>query len=227
MPSGTKKTCGDCVKYLDPSKCPRAEYKDRESNLAACWPTDSICEKFEVKKRRKRKQDAEESQERRERYLPFTELSDGRLAEEAFDGTQVYFLVYDPETGNVEKLAEIELETLVLKPIDNDEVQTGTVLLPSEVEEYESEERLMGEIRDFLNRWHEPPDTLSRTLDTLYCFLSYIYDLIPQLPYRRYLAPWGKGKSAWLESLGWICYRGIILSGSDTDKSVVRKLNNW
>jgi len=160
-------------------------------------------------------------------FKPFTELPDGRLLEQAFDGNEVFFLLYDPQTANVTKIYEVEMENFTLKPIDNDEVRQGTVLLPSDVEEYESEEKLTMEIRDYLNRWHEAPNHLSRTLDVYYCYLTYIYDLTPQLPYRRYLAPWGRGKSAWLETLGWICYRGIVLAGSDTDKSVVRKMNNW
>jgi len=155
------------------------------------------------------------------------ELANGRLIEEAFNGKEAYFLVYDRETETVEKKSEIELEDSTLKPIDNDEVREGTVLLPSDETDYGNEQRLFEEIRQYLNRWHEPPNQLSRTLDVFYVFLTYIKDLIPQLPYRRYLAPWGRGKSAWLETLGWICYRGLVLAGSDTDKSVVRKLHNW
>jgi hypothetical protein len=176
---------------------------------------------------RKNKKKEEDEKKSKEKFVPFIELMDGRLAEQAYDGMQVFFLVYNPKTSKVEKPYEIPLETITLKPIGNDEVYTGTVLLPSDVEEYESDAKLMEDIRSYLNRWHEAPNPLSRTLDVFYCFLSYIYDLIPQLPYRRYLAPWGKGKSAWLEALGWICYRGIVLAGSDTDKSVVRKMNNW
>ena len=45
-----EKTCGDCRKHLVRGECPRAEYAGREDNLAACWPKDPICEKFEPKK---------------------------------------------------------------------------------------------------------------------------------------------------------------------------------
>jgi hypothetical protein len=78
-----------------------------------------------------------------------------------------------------------------------------------------------------LNRWHEAPDEESRKLDVYYILLTYIKDLVPQIPYRRILASWGKGKSAWLETLGWISYRGTVLAGSDTDKSLVRRMNLW
>jgi len=160
-------------------------------------------------------------------YTPFMELPDGRLIEEAFDGENIFFLVYDPKTDRVEKRHEIELENRVIKPIDSDDIRNKIVLLPSGIEEYRSDEKLKEEILKFLDKWHEAPDSLSRMLDVFYAFLTYIQDLLPQVPYRRYLAPWGRGKSAWLDTLGSICYRPIILAGSDTDKSIVRKIHIW
>jgi len=206
------------VESADPSKMARQE---TIKEYGYCYPEcQENCKKRKVEV-------AEQKEEKTIVFKPFMELPDGRLAEQAFDGKEVYFLVYNPQTESVAKVCEVDLEGFTLKPIDNDEVRQQTVLLPSDVEEYESEEKLTQEIRDYLNRWHEAPDQLSRTVDIYYCYLTYIYDLTPQLPYRRYLAPWGRGKSAWLETLGWICYRGIVLAGSDTDKSVVRKMNNW
>jgi hypothetical protein len=228
----------DILRHFRPrDKLSREDYI--RMTLGKVSQTETIADKVDVKKwhpaadtkkKKRRRQKGEGEKDENEtpvRFLPFMELPDGRLAEEGFDGKEVYFLVYDSQTGKTERKQEVALEGFVLQPIDNDEVRDRTVLLPSDVEEYESEDKLMEGIRGFLNRWHEPPSPLSRTLDGFYTFLTYIKDLVPQLPYRRYLAPWGKGKSAWLETLGWICYRGIILAGSDTDKSVVRKMNNW
>ena len=171
--------------------------------------------------------DEEEEGEENIVYRPFYELEDGRLAEQGFDGKSVYYLVFNPETQAVTKVSEIEIDDFTLRPIDNDDVRQNTVLLPEKTEEYGTDEQLLNDVKNYLNTWHEPPNLLSRVLDAFYTLLTYIFDLVPQLPYRRYLAPWGKGKSAWIEALGWICYRGIILAGSDTDKSVVRKINNW
>ncbi|MCD6241405.1 hypothetical protein J7K27_07835, partial [Candidatus Bathyarchaeota archaeon] len=61
----------------------------------------------------------------------------------------------------------------------------------------------------------------------LYCMLTWIFDCLPRVPYRRMLGALGRGKSAWLEALGSICYRGVILSGCDTDKAIVRRLHKW
>lgn len=213
--------CGDC-KQFKRQDCPFNEYRNSRVNQAACLSTDLPCEAFEA-----RETSVSQDTNSTVKFLSFPLLSDSRICEQGFDGTDVYFLVYTPTSNSVHKTPRINFGDYIAKPIDNDEVRNSTVLLPSDVLEYESEEQLTNQIRAFLNRWHESPDVLSRELDVFYCLLTYIHDLIPQLPYRRYLAPWGKGKSAWMEALGWICYRGIVLAGSDTDKSVVRKLNKW
>lgn len=161
------------------------------------------------------------------KFAPFFELSDGRLAEQGFDGKDVYFLLYSPKNDSVERTAEIEQDAGTLRPINSEELKHRTVLLPSAALEYGTLDTLLLEVFTYLNFWHESPSTEDRQLDVFYCLLTYVKDLIPALPYRRYLAPYGRGKSAWLETLGWICYRPIVLAGSDTDKSIVRKMNNW
>jgi len=157
----------------------------------------------------------------------FVELPDGRLAEEAYDGKQAFFLVYNPKTNGVERLESIELEDCIYKPIETPELEHRTVLLPSDIEEYGSEERLLNNLLEYMNKWHEPPNILSRLLDAYYVIFTYAKDLVPQLPYLRCLAPWGRGKSTWLDVVGSVCYRPVILAGSDTDKSIVRRLSLW
>jgi hypothetical protein len=171
--------------------------------------------------------EAEEAAKQKVIHTPSAELQDGRLIEEAFDGKEVYFLVYNPQTGQVEKAKEIECEGVIYKPVDNPEVRYGLTLLPSDAVDYGLDEQLFKDILEFLNKWHDQPNQSERKLDVLYVFLTYVYDLLPRLPYRRSLGKWGRGKSAWLDAVGSICYRPVILAGADTDKAIVRRINNW
>jgi len=57
--------------------------------------------------------------------------------------------------------------------------------------------------------------------------LTYISDLLPRVPYRQMVGALGRGKSAWMETVGSICYRPIRLAGCDTDKAICRRLNIW
>jgi len=160
-------------------------------------------------------------------YTPFVELSDGRLAEQAWDGIEPLYLLYDPETDKVERVEYVEDDGVQYFPVDNDEVKVELTLFPTTAFDYESDEQLFKDIIEFLNRWHEAPTERDRKLDALYVLLTYVYDLLPRVPYRRMLGALGRGKSAWLKTVGYICYRPIKLAGCDTDKAIVRRLNTW
>lgn len=159
--------------------------------------------------------------------MPFVELPEGRLAEQGFDGKEVYFLVYDVKSDSVQKQNEIKLDSVVLKPLVNDEITLRLTLLPSAADEYENDQKLLEDIMSFLNKWHEAPSQRDRKLDALYVMLTYISDLLPRVPYRQMIGALGRGKSAWMETVGSICYRPIRLAGCDTDKAICRRLNIW
>jgi hypothetical protein len=160
-------------------------------------------------------------------YTPSAELSDGRLIEQGFDGENVYYIVFNPETAEVTKEEFVIDGNNRYIPIDNEVLRNGLVLLPSWAEEYETDEKLRQNIFNFLNYWHEQRDNFERELDLDYAFTSWVYDIIPQLAYRRALSRFGKGKSTWLEVLGCICNRPMILAGCATDAAIRRMFDTW
>ena len=164
---------------------------------------------------------------KRVKYAASVVLPDGRLAEEAYRNGRVFFIIYNPQDESIVEADEVEDEDTVYKPIMNRDVETGQVLLPSTVEEYGDEKTLFKEVIDFLDYWHEQPDRFERILDTLYVFMTWVYDALPKLPYRRALGRWGSGKSAWLETVGSICYRPISLAGCDSEASLRRTFDLW
>lgn len=158
---------------------------------------------------------------------PFFELPDGCLAEQGFDGKHTYFLVFDPKTCTVEKQSEIKIDEITYKPIENEEAILGLTLFPCEATDFGTDKKLLEEITVYMNRWHETPSEKDRKLDALYVLLTYISDILPKVPYRRMLGALGRGKSAWIDTVGSICYRPIRLAGCDTDKAICRRLNIW
>jgi len=166
---------------------------------------------------------------------PFVELSDGRLAEQGYDGKKAYYLVYDPKTGKVTKEdfvtngdGEIRFE-----PIMNKDVETGQVLLPSDAVDYGTDKDLWEECEKFLDYWHEEQNRKDRKLDVGYGFTTYItfgknaLGMLPQIGGRRYLGPLGRGKTARMQALGAICYRGFILAGCSTEAAIRRLFELW
>ena len=164
---------------------------------------------------------------KRVRHTPSAVLSDGRLIEEAFRDGRVFFTVYDPKTDTISELEEVEDGGIIYRPVVNRDVETGQILLPSRAEEYGDEKILFQEVLNFLDYWHEQLDRFERVLDVLYVFMSWVYDALPKLPYRRALGRWGTGKSAWLETVGSVCYRPTVLAGCDSEASLRRTFDLW
>ncbi|MCD6528958.1 hypothetical protein J7L06_01525 [Candidatus Bathyarchaeota archaeon] len=106
------------------------------------------------------------------------------------------------------------------------DVRCGLAILPSKTEEYGDDENLNREILEFLDYWHYCP-VKYRFLDLIYAKTTYVYDFLPFMPIRRFLGPFGSGKTRWLIALGYVCYRPIITSGCSTDVSLVRALERW
>jgi len=161
------------------------------------------------------------------KHVPSIVLSDGRIVEEAWRDNKAFFITYNPTDGSIRELEEVEDGGIIYKPLVNRDLETGQVMLPSKAEEYTNDVSLFEEVRAFLDKWHEQPDRFERTLDVLYTFLSWVYDALPQIPYRRALGRWGSGKSAWVETVGSICYRPIILAGCDSEASLRRTFDLW
>jgi len=160
-------------------------------------------------------------------YTPAAVLKDGTICEQGYDGEDVYYIVYNPETKEITTRAHIELEDKVYMPIMNEDVKTGQVLFPVEAIEYETDAKLSKEIRDYLNRWHEQLDPVQRELDVNYIKETWIKDLLPQIGYRRDLAKFGHGKSTFLEVLGSICYRPFNVAGCSTEAAIRRTFHMW
>ena len=132
-----------------------------------------------------------------------------------------YYLIYDPRKDEVTKTQPIEKSPLY--PY----VKEGLILLPSDAEEYGDESSLFEEIINYRLKWHKPMYPWEAKLDALYAMATYLYDLMPNFPYRRMLGNRGLGKSTWLKTLGFICYRPMIIPGASSDASLKRLIDRF
>jgi rubredoxin len=171
-----------------------------------------------------RPEEGEES--KKIRYTPFVELDNGRLCEMCFNGKESFFVVYDQSSGRIEKLSEVGDGEIVYRPLNSPEVGR-IVVLPSDIEEYGSDSELFNQILDFLSRYHYSPNEWEKKLDALYAMLTWIYDVLPIVPYRKITGPKGSGKSTWLKVMGSICYRSLFISGASSEASLLRLIDRW
>lgn len=158
---------------------------------------------------------------------PFVELSDGRLAEQGFDGKKVYYLVYDPKDGVVKKEDFLVEGEVRFEPIFNKDVETYQVLLPSDATDYGNEKALWNGIISFLDYWHEERNRGERILDAAYGYATYLRKLLLIMGYRRKLGPYGKGKTTAIDVIGAICYRPFYLAGCSSEAAIRRVFDQW
>jgi hypothetical protein len=97
----------------------------------------------------------------------------------------------------------------------NNLIRHGVVLLPSEPEEYGTEEDLIREIQSFIHRYVDV-SPLFEKIGSYYVLFSWIYDGFNELPYLRLRGDYGSGKTRFLLTVGSLCYKPVFASGAST-----------
>jgi hypothetical protein len=151
-------------------------------------------------------------------------LPDGALAETVYDAAkgQTAFALWRNETLSVE--AEIEASSnkrLVPYSPENNLIKNEVILFPSEPQEYESEEKLLGEVQAFIHRYVDV-SPLFEKIASYYVLFSWVYDAFNELPYLRLRADPGSGKTRFLLTVGSLCYKPIFASGASTVSPLFR-----
>src|SRR5216684_8590247 len=152
------------------------------------------------------------------------------------DGTLVE-MVLDPKTRRTSFVLEKEGEwrSADSVPIDssarlvpysprNNLLAHEVVLLPSEPEEYGSEEILLREIESFIHRYVDV-SPLFEKIACYYVLLTWIYDDFNGLPYLRLRGEPGSGKTRFMLTVGSLCYKPIFASGASTVSPLFRILD--
>ena len=106
----------------------------------------------------------------------------------------------------------------------NNLITNNVVLLPSEPEEYGSEQELITEIRAFIHRYVDVSERFEQ-IAAYYVLLSWLYDNFNELPYLRLRGDYGSGKTRFLLTVGALCYKPIFASGASTVSPIFHMLN--
>ena len=98
------------------------------------------------------------------------------------------------------------------------------VLFPDKAEEYGSEQQIIEEIQAFIHHYLDTNFFYER-LAAYYVLFSWLYDLFENLPYLRALGDYGTGKTRFIQTIGCLCYRPMMVSGAATASPVFRLIN--
>lgn len=98
------------------------------------------------------------------------------------------------------------------------------VLFPERAEEYGSEKALNEEIRLFIHDFLDV-DPFYERLASYYVMFSWLYDLFENLPYLRALGDYGTGKTRFIQTIGVLCYRPMLVSGASSVSPIFRLID--
>lgn len=98
------------------------------------------------------------------------------------------------------------------------------VLFPERAEEYGSEKELNEQIRQFIHDFLDV-DPFYERLASYYVMFSWLYDLFENLPYLRALGDYGTGKTRFIQTIGVLCYRPMLVSGASSVSPIFRLID--
>lgn len=151
-------------------------------------------------------------------------LEDGRLLEMVYRPKErrTAFAVFKEGKWDLENVVSVApAGQLVPYSPDNNLLKNEVVLLPSQPEEYGSQEELIGEIQTFIHRYVDV-GPLFEKIASYYVLLSWIYDAFNELPYLRLRGDPGCGKTRFLLTVGSLCYKPMFASGASTVSPLFR-----
>ncbi len=153
----------------------------------------------------------------------------GRLYEEIYDSDTgiAKFVFYDEKNNVIKEVEYVEDADTRYLPLIDKFVTIQAVLLPKKAEDYESEEKLLLDIQHHIHKYidiSEEDEKLCSWVIPTY----YLYDKInTMIPYLRALGDTGCGKSRFLDVLGGLCYKTLMIGGSVTPAIMYRAAEKW
>ncbi len=154
-------------------------------------------------------------------------LGDGRILEMVFrpQEKKTAFALWNEGEWTLERSFGLNsFFHLVPYSPNNNLVKNEVVLLPSDPEEYGSEEELLGEIQAFIHRYVDV-SPLFEKIAGYYVLFSWVHDGFNELPYLRLRGDPGSGKTRFLLTVGSLCYKPIFASGASTVSPIFRILD--
>jgi hypothetical protein len=154
-----------------------------------------------------------------------TVLPDGSLAEMVYQENRTLFCVAKDGSFRYEPSLLVNGQRLVPYSPRNNLLSNEVVLFPSEPLEYDSEAKLVEDIRGFIHRYVDI-SPLFEQIASYYVLFTWVYDAFNELPYLRLRGDTGSGKTRFLLTVGSLCYKPIFASGASTVSPLFRILDS-
>jgi len=167
-----------------------------------------------------------EKQKEKPNEATFLILENGSLAEEIVDVQtgMPWFLVYDQTTTQTRLVHQLVVRGKTFVPLHDDLVTKSVVRFPSQISDYGNFQELYNEVRQFIYRYADMSPFFLQ-LATYYVFLTWLFDTTSTITYLGIFSPEkGAGKTRIAKTIGALCYKPILTTGSITPPVIFRLL---
>jgi len=120
----------------------------------------------------------------------------------------------------------IEENNIKYLPILDDLLSHDAVLLPEYPMDYESADELENEIKAFTHKWMDM-DPEYEQKSAWYVMLTWTIENLHTLPYLRALGDYGVGKTRFLDAVGGLCYKPMMVGGAVRSAPIYRIIDLW
>lgn len=138
---------------------------------------------------------------------------------------QVRYAVRNPD-GKIELRFTVDAAdvTYIPFPATMGVIKEHVVLFPEKPEPYGDQRKLVHRVQTFIHKYLDL-DPFYERLAAYYILFTWVYDLFDTLPYLRALGDYGTGKTRFLQTIGSVCYRPMLVSGASTVSPVFRLID--
>ncbi len=136
------------------------------------------------------------------------------------------FAEYDPKTDTWDEVEHVLTSECAIRPVQGKELETGTVLLPSELEDYGDVETLRQEIEGVINEFVSIDSDFAHIL-SIYTLMTHVYDQLEIMPYVNARGDIECGKSRLIRATGGMCYIPMRLDAGSTSATIFRRIEKW
>ena len=166
-----------------------------------------------------------------EKYIEKSEyILNGTRYEEAYDSANrtAYFIgcSIKDDTLVFTRKSKLILGNLTIHPILDDLLQKEFVVLPTQPTEYGSISELDERIKQFVNNWCGVSEGHLKIVPS-FVRLTWVIDVLFSTPYLKVLAPYGQGKSRYLDTIGGLCRKAMFVGGAVKSAPIFRTIDTW
>ena len=137
------------------------------------------------------------------------------------------FVVRYPD-GNVDVVDHIDLNDVRYYPLEPETriLKEQVILFPSKFPKPAPVLELVEVVQRFIHDFLDI-DLYYEQLAAWYVLFTWLYDAFHQVPYLRALGDYGTGKTRFIETIGHLCYRPMIMAGATSTSAIFRLLDQY